>query len=256
MCTLIVLDRVVPDFPVIAAANRDEFLARPATLPRLLSAKPRIVGPRDEQAGGTWIGVGEGGMFAGLTNRPHAQDRDPSRRSRGEVTLAALAGPSVEAVLEKIGTLPLGRYNGFHLFCAGPGGAGGVVYGSEVVSRRLEPGLHVITNRGIDLEDQPKDGRIRALLGPIAEIRSVEVALERLERTLRDHGGENILERVCIHGSLYGTRSASFIALHASDPEKSRYLHAEGRSCETPWKEVSDLLMSVAGEDSAARRGP
>jgi uncharacterized protein with NRDE domain len=256
MCTLIVLDRVVPDFPVIAGANRDEFLARPATLPRLLSAKPRIIGPRDEQAGGTWIGVGEGGMFAGLTNRPHAQGRDPSRRSRGEITLAALAGSGVEAVLGEIGKIPPGRYNGFHLFCAGPDGSGALVYGSEVESRRLEPGLHVITNRGVDLQGDAKDARIRSMLGSIDEIRTVDAAFERLEGALRDHGGENILERVCIHGSLYGTRSATLIALHASDPEKSRYLHAEGRSCETPWKEVSDLLMRVAGEPSAARRNP
>ena len=33
MCTLIVLDRLIPGFPVVAAANRDEFYARPASAP-------------------------------------------------------------------------------------------------------------------------------------------------------------------------------------------------------------------------------
>ena len=242
MCTLIVLDRLVPGYPVIAAANRDEFYGRPASAPQLLTEAPRIVGPRDEEAGGTWIGVGEGGLFAGLTNRPDAEARGPSRRSRGEVTLAALRGPTTSRALEALGAIPTGTYKGFHLYCAGPDGAGLVVYGPEVSVVPVAPGLHVITNHGMDLAGDPKTTRICIRLGNVRTLRSVDEAFARLDGALRDHAGENLLERVCIHGESYGTRSGSLIALHESDPDRSRYLHAEGRPCETPWADASSLL--------------
>ena len=242
MCTLVVLDRLVPGYPIIAAANRDEFYGRPASAPRILTERPRIVGPRDEMAGGTWIGVGEGVLFAGLTNRPDGETRDPSRRSRGEVTLAALQGPTVSRALSALGAIPPGTYNGFHLYCAGPDGAGLVVHGPESTVVPVFPGLHVITNRGMDLEGDPKTMRIRAHLGDVESLRSLDDVFARLEGALRDHAGEDLLQRVCIHGESYGTRSGSLIALHESDGDRSRYLHAEGRPCETPWDDASALL--------------
>ena len=250
MCTLIVLDRLVPGYPVIAAANRDELYERPSRPPGVLSESPRIVGPRDEMAGGTWIGVGEGGLFAGLTNRPDGEARDPSRPSRGEATLAALRGPTASSALAAFGALPPRVYHGFHLFCAGPDGAGLVTYGPEAAARSVSPGLHVITNHGMDLDTDPKTARIRQRLGDPREIRSVEEAFRRLEETLRDHEGPSLFDRVCIHGTAYGTRSGTLLALHASDPARSRYLHAEGRPCETPWTDMSALLRSASAPAS------
>src|SRR6266850_2262989 len=58
MCTLAVYVRQFADTPLVVAANRDEFFARPATPPELLTtAAPRIVGGRDLRAGGTWLGI-------------------------------------------------------------------------------------------------------------------------------------------------------------------------------------------------------
>jgi uncharacterized protein with NRDE domain len=202
-------------------------------------------------AGGTWIGVGEGGLFAGLTNRPDGEARDPSRRSRGEVTLGALRGPTVSRALEAFGALPPRAYNGFHLYCAGPDGSGLVVYGPEAAVTPVPAGLHVITNHGMDLEEDPKTARIRARLGDLRNIVTIDDALLRLEGVLRDHAGENLFNRVCIHGEAYGTRSGSLIALHESNPGRSRYLHAEGRPCETPWTDASVLLRSAPARVSA-----
>ena len=70
------------------AANRDEFLARPADPPER-SADGRWLAPRDRQAGGTWLGVNATGLFVGVTNRS-AGPRDPARRSRGLLVLDAL----------------------------------------------------------------------------------------------------------------------------------------------------------------------
>ena len=67
MCTLVL---VVPEPGGVlqVAANRDEFLARPAD-PPTPSADGRWLAPRDRQAGGTWLGVNRAGLFVGVTNR-------------------------------------------------------------------------------------------------------------------------------------------------------------------------------------------
>lgn len=275
MCTLIVLDRMVPDFPVVAAANRDEFYGRPASGPQRLLDVPWIVGPRDEQAGGTWIGVGEGRLFAGLTNRPGGADNDPNRRSRGEVTLRALRAGTVEAVLADLGTLPPDRYNGFNLFCSGLDGACVVSYGDDSHGnnskgndshgndshsydgfvRRLSPGLHIVTNRGVNLLTEPKVARIRELIGDPEAITTVGGAIEILTRVLADHSGDELLNRVCIHSELYGSRASSLVALHETDPSRSIYQHTEGPSCKAPWKDVSELLWSATSWHVAGGSG-
>ena len=66
MCTLAIYYRSFADYPVVIAANRDEYLARPALPPTLLCADPQIVGGKDLQASGTWLGLNEHGVVAGL----------------------------------------------------------------------------------------------------------------------------------------------------------------------------------------------
>src|SRR5919202_1432063 len=89
MCLLIVLSRTRHDLPLVVAANRDERLDRPQTAMTVLrEAGPRVLGGRDEQAGGTWFALNEAGVFAGLTNRPPTDGAYPAKRSRGELPLA------------------------------------------------------------------------------------------------------------------------------------------------------------------------
>ncbi|MEE8556561.1 MAG: NRDE family protein, partial [Myxococcota bacterium] len=99
MCTLIVLDRVVPRVPLVVASNRDEYLSRPAAPPALVRAEgpegiPRVA-PQDLEAGGTWMGVNARGLFVGLTNRPSTR-RDRNRRSRGKLVMDALGYEDAE----------------------------------------------------------------------------------------------------------------------------------------------------------------
>src|SRR5688572_16621251 len=69
MCLLIVLQGLDPDFPIFVASNRDEQRERKASPPGLwVGERHRVLSPRDRRAGGTWLGVNDRGMFAGLTN--------------------------------------------------------------------------------------------------------------------------------------------------------------------------------------------
>src|SRR5579872_5613581 len=84
MCTLAIYFKALADYPVIVAANRDEYLARPALPPTTLAEIPHIVGGKDLRASGTWLGINEHGMVAGLLNRRNGTlENDSELRSRG-----------------------------------------------------------------------------------------------------------------------------------------------------------------------------
>jgi uncharacterized protein with NRDE domain len=67
MCLILVGYRVHRDYPVILAANRDEFFAR-ETLPAAAERVPDIVGGRDLGKGGSWLAVSANGRLAAVTN--------------------------------------------------------------------------------------------------------------------------------------------------------------------------------------------
>ncbi|WP_320060565.1 NRDE family protein [Rhodoferax antarcticus] len=69
---------------MLLVANRDEYYARP-TMPLHWWSDEDILAGRDQQAGGTWLGVSQSGHLAALTNYrdPHNQRDDAA--SRGEV---------------------------------------------------------------------------------------------------------------------------------------------------------------------------
>lgn len=165
MCTLIVLHRCVPGRPLVVAANRDEFYARPAEGPAVRSARGgRVLAPRDLEAGGTWVGLSERGVFAGLTNlRPRAMppgrgmlggesgcglaaEAPAKLRSRGEVVMAALEAKSAADAAEALTRLEPGVHNPFQLLVADGEDASLVVYRDAPRVVALEPGIHVVGN--------------------------------------------------------------------------------------------------------------
>lgn len=78
-------------YPLILAANRDEFYARPTAPAQWWDEPIRWLGGRDLVSGGTWLGITPEGRFAAVTNY-----RDPNGHvgsiSRGQLVLDALRG--------------------------------------------------------------------------------------------------------------------------------------------------------------------
>jgi uncharacterized protein with NRDE domain len=109
---LIAMSGTVPGVPLLIAANRDELYQRPADpITVLRASQPRVLGGRDQLAGGTWLAVNEHGVVAGLTNQP-ATARDPAKRSRGELPLAFTRYPDAKtAVTEVCARLDPSAYN-------------------------------------------------------------------------------------------------------------------------------------------------
>jgi len=83
MCLLIFAHRVCPGYPLVLAANRDEFYARETAVSTFWPQQPTLLAGKDLQQGGTWMGITRQGRFAAITNyRDPAATRD-APRSRG-----------------------------------------------------------------------------------------------------------------------------------------------------------------------------
>jgi hypothetical protein len=153
MCTLLAVVPP-PGGALQVAANRDEFLARPASPPRRWPGVPAILAPRDEQAHGTWLGVNAHGLFVGVTNR-HGTERDTGLASRGMLVAEALRADSVDALHGRLASLGARVYNPFHLLYADTSGRAGLTVcdGARLRQHILGPGLHVLTERSFGAGD-------------------------------------------------------------------------------------------------------
>jgi uncharacterized protein with NRDE domain len=253
MCLLIALFQVLPEAPLIVAANRDERYERPAIAMTVLRRRdPRILGGRDEQAGGTWLAVNERGVVAGLTNQPSPAGRDPRKRSRGELPLAfASYDEAVTAVpLNPADYNPCWMLVGdrHSLFSIGVSG------GSQAEVEQLGPGLHILENAPLRARS-PKAAFVERLVQAERASRPAGVAgtVEALEAVLRihepavpqartDEAGRTWppeLSAPCVHTPAYGTRSAMTATVPAAGRPVVRV--ADGRPCETSFLDMSGL---------------
>jgi uncharacterized protein with NRDE domain len=243
MCTLIALHRPDPRVSLVVAANRDEYLDRPAADPALWThAGRRIVAPRDLRAGGTWLGLNECGVFAALTNRPNPSP-DPSRRSRGLLVLDALAAPTARRAAESLADLPGEAYNPFNLFVSDGEEAFVAVYTGRPRVTELGPGAHVIGNAEPDDRSVAKVARLLEAAEAVAE-GPREWWLEGLAAVCRAHDGEAPLGSACVHHGGYGTRSSTLLMLDR-DPGRSELRFADGPPCAAGYRDLTDLLREL-----------
>lgn len=113
MCLVVVAFRVDADYPLIVAGNRDEFHARPARDAAWWPDEPDVLGGRDLQAGGTWLGLHRAGRFATVTNYRDADQPSARLRSRGELVSGFLT--SALSPAEYLQTIAADDYAGFNL---------------------------------------------------------------------------------------------------------------------------------------------
>jgi uncharacterized protein with NRDE domain len=262
---LIALSGIVPGAPLLIAANRDELYQRPADpITVLRAAQPRILGGRDEQAGGTWLAVNEHGVVAGLTNQP-VTARDPAKRSRGELPLAFAAYPdAATAVTEVCGRLDPADYNPCWMLV----GDRHALFSVD----ELPPGSYVLENaplRQRSAKQQQVAGRVAAALADGARVDGARVDGARVEAglagVLRDHqpaagpqpAGDGHparpaeLSAACVHTERYGTRSAMIVSVGPAGVP--RVSVAAGPPCVTPLLDVTGMWVSAAGQPADLR---
>lgn len=119
MCTLAILRRPTHPWPVLIAANRDEMEHRPWRPPaRHWPDRPEVVAGLDEEAGGSWLGLNDHGLVAGVLNRRHSLGPAPGVRSRGELVLEALDHADAVEAADALGALNAHAYRAFNLVVA------------------------------------------------------------------------------------------------------------------------------------------
>ncbi|MWV39656.1 NRDE family protein [Natrialba sp. INN-245] len=256
MCTLTLAWRVFEDAPVVVAANRDESLERDSDPPGVYREEPLTIAPRDREAGGTWIGYNECGVFAGVTNAwtDVALAGDRSRGLLVADVLEAESATEAETILEVATTTD--EYDGFYLVIADADDAACYRWDGGLAVTRFDPGVHVVVNVAVDDDVEIPDTRSdaartqaenaqgvrRALSSRVdADSTAAETPAEWLERAaavLSDHE-----YGVCIHGDGFGTRSSSLIALGKG----ASYRFAPGPPCRAAYEEISSPMADIEG---------
>jgi uncharacterized protein with NRDE domain len=214
MCLIALAYKVHPRFPLIVAANRDEFLERPTKPLHVWEDAPHILAGRDELGGGTWLGMSTAGRFAAITNYRDLRRAEVPGPSRGAL---------VKHVLQhELGDLDTSQYAGFNLL---HGHYDSLFYHSNITGENLalEPGIHGLSNHLLNTP-WPKVERAKSALSEVlrSEAPSVEHLFDLLadgtpapDHALPDTGiglpWERVLSSIHIRADGYGTRCSSVL---------------------------------------------
>lgn len=177
-----------PRFPLVIAANRDEFYARAAAPMAWWDELPGLLAGRDLEAGGTWFGLTRAGRVALLTNVREPGRQQGSARSRGDLVLDWLVRQEAGPVAPQAAA-----YNGFNLVTGDlSSGTWGTWHwasnraGIPVTAVALGPGLHAVSNALLDTP-WPKTAGLKAdLAAALASATHAEPLAEQLLHALAD----------------------------------------------------------------------
>lgn len=170
MCLIVLAWRARPDFPLVVAANRDEFHVRPAERATFWKDHPSILAGRDLEAGGTWMGVSRSGRFAAVTNYRGGRDANAAESRGALVTGFLLNSQKPESFISEL-SKKKDNYSGFNLLLADRDELWWLS-NRDGGSRRLGPGSYGLGNFFLDTPevDEPK----RRFSGAIASAPSIE----------------------------------------------------------------------------------
>ena len=248
MCTLIVLYRPGHLWPILIAANRDEMLSRSWRPPgRHWPDRPHVVAGLDELGRGSWFGVNDNNVVAGIMNRRNTLGPITGKRSRGELVLKALDFSNAKAAAEELSVTDTALYRAFNLVIADCEGAYWLRHAAENDENRVEvmkltPGLSMIT--AYDRNDLTSP-RIRRYLPlflaapvPVPEQDDWSAWHTLLASRESDAGPDGAMNVITDHG--FGTVSSFLLALPAcgSSGTKLRWLFAAGRPDQVSYNEV------------------
>ncbi len=221
MCLIVFAYKVLKEYPLILAANRDEFYRRPTLGMHFWEDLPDILAGKDLEHGGTWLGVHRSGMFAALTNYRNPADIKPNAPSRGEIIIDFLnSKKSPEHFIHDLGP-KASLYKGFNLIF----GNMDHLFWFTNLTRRIEkitPGIHGLSNRFLNTPWPKVESAKKAL----KKIMGKTITPDHLFSLLKDRTvpeddmlpetgigfeWEKILSPLFIESDTYGTRSSTVL---------------------------------------------
>lgn len=225
MCLILIAWQVRPDFPLVVAANRDEFFVRPTVPAAFWQDAPQVLAGRDLDAGGTWMGITRNGRFAALTNfRDPAQNR-PDAPSRGGLVADFLRGTETPEAYSKRIAEHGKRCNGYNLLLSD----GATLWWSSNMGgepHALQAGVYGVSNHLLDTP-WPKVGAGKTALAQAIDRLPADDALftllqddgihpdESLPQTGIPLDWERLLSSAFVKSPGYGTRSSTVVTIGA-----------------------------------------
>jgi uncharacterized protein with NRDE domain len=233
MCLILFSWQTHSEYPLIVAANRDEFYARRTRPASWWGQAVSLLAGRDEEAGGTWLGINRRGRFAVVTNVRAPNERNPHATSRGLLVLSALQ--TSQPMLEWLDDCAsrAHSFNGFNLIVAEPVAVGSRGPGAELVYlsnrlddgvHRLQPGVYGLSNAFLDTPWPKVTRAVTAFSCQIAQ----RVSTDNLLRLMADRevagelelpstgiprDWERALSAVQIRANGYGTRATTILTV-------------------------------------------
>ncbi len=258
MCILFVANGVHPAYPLVIAANRDEFFNRPSIGVHYWEDSPKILAGRDMQAGGSWLGINKDGRIAAVTNVRAPLLRQSDARSRGELVSRWLGGSDTLAGFETFLDQAHMEFNPFNLLYGDVQSLS--IYSSVSPGRNpVAKGFMSISN-GHPSEKWPKMSRgVRMLEGLVGraevpnpdELLSVMMDNGRADWSSLGHSGipadyeealsSIFVDAIEIKGRIYGTRTTSILSYNGQAIEFTEYDHGENRELSGRRKHIVEI---------------
>ncbi|OXS80113.1 NRDE family protein [Domibacillus enclensis] len=220
MCLIAIAFQVCADKPLIVAANRDEFYARPTQASHWWKDTPILAG-RDEEKGGTWMGITRNGRFCALTNYRDPHERSEGKESRGHIVRSFLESDlTAEAFLKELDR-EKNRYAGFNLVAGTKDEL--YAYGSRSNEQAflLPPGIHAVSNAFMNTP-WPKTRKIKEKIAAALHSREQLFNMLHDQTIAPDHElpetgvsieWERLLSPIFIQSEAYGTRTSTIVEL-------------------------------------------
>lgn len=225
MCLLLISYEMHQEYPLIVAANRDEFYHRPTEKAHFWEEYPFLLAGRDAEAGGTWLGINKSGRFAAITNYRDMHSIKEKAPSRGSLTLNFLTS--------KLSPLKYGyaleeradEYNGYNLLFSD---LDTFYYFSNKTKelRQLSAGVYGLSNH---LLDTPWPKVVKSKEAFIKATENEKISIDELFEILSDDREapddqlpetglgielERAVSPVFIKSDTYGTRSSTILMIN------------------------------------------
>jgi len=227
MCLILIAYRPEPRYQLVVAANRDEFFRRPTAPADYWAEAKQILGGRDLEKGGSWMGVARDGRWAAVTNYRDGTVVSPGAKSRGDLVAGFLRKPAAPGTYVDSVRHSSAEYASFNLLV---GDLAHLHYCSskENTTKALGPGLYGLSNGLLDTPWPKVERGKTALRHALAKSRGPDEMVDNLLAVLADRtiapddelprtgiaqDWERRLSAAFISAPGYGTRASTVLLL-------------------------------------------
>ncbi|AUI68587.1 NRDE family protein [Beggiatoa leptomitoformis] len=228
MCLILFAYNTHPLYPLIVAANRDEFHARPTAPAHFWESSPQLLAGRDLQSGGTWVGITQQGRFAAVTNYREPQQTPINPKfSRGALVSNYLHSQQSTPTYLQICQQQSADYQGFNLI------AGNIqqdlyYYSNRQTSpQKLMAGIYGLSNQFLDtpwVKVQKGKAHLQSLMHHDFQLTELLALLSdktlaedaQLPQTGVSLAWERLLSPLFITSPDYGTRSSTVLRVNTN----------------------------------------